>query len=159
MDHCPAARSNDDPVLVSLAGAARFRLEMSWYFIEFMMLGILTRFPGPLEDKQPHNITEPPPYLYTGYFLVWAFFFLCQTHLECWLPKSSILVSSDHKTRFQSKVLFHVESSVQSSVLLNSDPVTGKVTEEQLSYCHVHDASLRYILLCDVVLYHARSSH
>ena len=28
----------------------------------------LIRFPGPLEEKQSLNITEPPPYLQTGYF-------------------------------------------------------------------------------------------
>ena len=54
-----AGRSNDEPVLVS-CGAARFRFKM------FMM----PRFPGPLEEKQPDNITErpPPAYLHRGYF-------------------------------------------------------------------------------------------
>ena len=36
--------------------------------MEFMMPCTLTRFPGPFEEKQPDNITEPPPYLHTGYF-------------------------------------------------------------------------------------------
>ena len=60
------------PQVSFLAGAARFRFKMSWYFMEFMMPCIPTRLPGLLEEKQPHNITEPPlpppPNLHTGYF-------------------------------------------------------------------------------------------
>ena len=56
------------PSFTFLAGAARFRFKMSWC-LKFMMPCTLTMFPGPLEEKQPHNIREPPPqsYLRTGY--------------------------------------------------------------------------------------------
>ena len=54
------------PNFCLIAGAAIIRLKMSWYFMEFMMPCTLTRFPGPLEEKQPHNITDPPPYLTVG---------------------------------------------------------------------------------------------
>ena len=33
---------------------------MSWYFMEFMMPCTLTKFPGPLVEKEAHNITDPP---------------------------------------------------------------------------------------------------
>ena len=47
------------------AGAARFRFKMSWYFMELMITCTLTGFQGSLEEKQPDNITEPPPPPYT----------------------------------------------------------------------------------------------
>ena len=71
-----------------LAGASRFRLKISP--TNFPMYpnkvpnaftvpqhhrtskgpGYIVRVSGPLEEKQPHNITEPPPplYLHTGFF-------------------------------------------------------------------------------------------
>ena len=44
-------------------------------------------------------------------YSVKAFLFLCQTHLERWLPKSSIFVSSDHKTQFQSEFQYRLANS------------------------------------------------
>jgi hypothetical protein len=32
----------------------------SWFLVEFMMPLALTRAPGPVETKQPHNIKDPP---------------------------------------------------------------------------------------------------
>ena len=65
------------PCFSFMAGATRFRLKMSWYFMfMFMMACTLTRFPGPLEQKQPHNLTDHPPCLTVGIrlFSVSAFF-------------------------------------------------------------------------------------
>lgn len=38
--------------------AARFWFKISWYFTESMMLCILTKFSGSLEEKQLHTITN-----------------------------------------------------------------------------------------------------
>ena len=49
------------PIFSFREEATRFWFKMSWYFNAFMMPCTLTRFPGPLEEKQPHSITDPPP--------------------------------------------------------------------------------------------------
>src|SRR4029434_2558091 len=89
------------PILSFLAETVRFSFNICWYLMESMIPCILTRCPGPLEEKQPLNIKYPPPYFIVGMrcFSVWLSFCLRQTHLGCWLPKSCILVSSDHITR------------------------------------------------------------
>ena len=51
------------PILSLLEGAVRFSFNICWYLMESMIPCILTRCPGPLEEKQPHNIKDPPPYL------------------------------------------------------------------------------------------------
>ena len=66
---------------------------VSWHFME-MMPCTLTRFPGPLEEEQPHNITEPPPtpYLQTGYFQYRHSYFLEKAVvvvLETWRPQDA----------------------------------------------------------------------
>ncbi|KAI5095635.1 Rho family GTPase 1 like, partial [Silurus meridionalis] len=68
---------------------------------------------GPLEEKQAHNITDPPPYFTVGMrcFSAYSSFVLRQTHLECLLPKSSILVSSDQSTRSQLKSQYRLANS------------------------------------------------
>ena len=65
LDHCPAERSNDDPVLV-------------FYDVHDAMY--LNKLPRAFGVFQPRNITEPhpPPYLHTGYFR-YRHSFLCQT--------------------------------------------------------------------------------
>src|SRR4029434_6293351 len=62
------------PILSFLEGAVRFSFNIYWY---------LMVFPGPLEEKQPHNIKDPPPYFTVGMgvFSVWLSFCLRQTHL------------------------------------------------------------------------------
>src|SRR4029434_1793194 len=89
------------PILSFLAEAIRFSFNIRWYLMESMIPCILTRCPGPLKEKQPHNIKDLPPYFTVGMrcFSVWLSFCLCQTHLWCLLPESSILVSSDHITQ------------------------------------------------------------
>src|SRR4029434_6859528 len=58
-------------------------LDICWYLMESMITCILTRCRGPLEEKQPHNIQDPPPYFRVGMrcFSVWLSFCLRQTHL------------------------------------------------------------------------------
>ena len=46
-----------------LAEATRLSAKIAWYLVEFIMPSILTSVPGPLELKQPQNITDPPPNL------------------------------------------------------------------------------------------------
>src|SRR4029434_9449913 len=41
-------------------------LDICWYLMESMITCILTRCRGPLEEKQPHNIKDPPPYFRVG---------------------------------------------------------------------------------------------
>ena len=42
---------------------SRFQFKRSWYF----MPCTLTRFPEPFEERETHNITEPPPYLQVNF--------------------------------------------------------------------------------------------
>src|SRR4029434_10585954 len=85
------------PILSFLEGAVRFSFNICWHLMEFMIPCILTRCRGPLEEYQPHTITDPPPHFTVGMrcFSVWLSFCLLQSHLWCLLPKSFILVSSD----------------------------------------------------------------
>ena len=66
LDHCPAGRSNDDSFLVSLQ--RQRDLDLKW---------TLMRFSGPLEEEQPHSITDPPSYLTVGVRLssAWSSFY------------------------------------------------------------------------------------
>src|SRR4029434_8031347 len=54
------------PNLSFLAEAVMFSFNICWYLMESMIPCILTRCPGPLEEKQPHNIKDPPPYFTLG---------------------------------------------------------------------------------------------
>src|SRR4029434_8947420 len=71
------------PILSLLEGAVRFSFNICWYLMESMIPCILTRCRGPLEEKQPYNIKDPPPYftLGMGVSSVWLSFCLRQTHL------------------------------------------------------------------------------
>ncbi len=75
------------PIIRFLTEAVRFRFFICWYLIESMMPCIRTRCPGPLAEKQAHNIKDPAVYLTVdmGYF----FIPVC-TKLIWWglLPKS-----------------------------------------------------------------------
>src|SRR4029434_8911658 len=66
-----------------LTEAVRFSFNICWYLMESMVPCILTRCPGALEEKQPHNIKDQPPYFTVGMrcFSVWLSFCLRQTHL------------------------------------------------------------------------------
>ena len=108
------------PSFSLLAEATRFLAKMSWYWVEFMMPLTLTRAPGPVEAKQPHNIKDPPPYFTAGmrFFSAHASFFRRQTHRWCAWPKSSIFVSSDHSTWFQSKCQCRLANSRRLRLLV-----------------------------------------
>ncbi len=60
--------------------------------------------PGPFAEKQPQSMMFPPPCFTVGmvFFGCNSAFFLLQTRQVEFLPKSSILVSSDHMTFSQS---------------------------------------------------------
>ncbi len=60
--------------------------------------------PGPFAEKQPQSMMFPPPCFTVGmvFFGCNSAFFLLQTGQIEFLPKSSILVSSDHMTFSQS---------------------------------------------------------
>ena len=66
------------PILSLLEGTVRFSFNICWYLMEYKIPCILTRCPGPLEEKQPHNIKDPPPYFTVGMrcFSVWLSFCL-----------------------------------------------------------------------------------
>ena len=54
----------------------------------------LTRTPGTVDEKSPHNIKDPPPNFTVGIglFPAYASFFRCKTHHWCTWLKSSILI-------------------------------------------------------------------
>ncbi len=60
--------------------------------------------PGPFAEKQPQSMMFPPPCFAVGmvFFGCNSAFFLLQTRQVEFLPKSYILVSSDHMTFSQS---------------------------------------------------------
>ncbi len=60
--------------------------------------------PGPFAEKQPQSMMFPPPCFTVGmvFFGCHSAFFLLQTRQVEFLPKSYILVSSDHMTFSQS---------------------------------------------------------
>ena len=88
--------------------------------MESMIPCILTVCPGPLEEKQPHNIKDRPPYFTLGMrcFSVWLTFCLLQTHLLMFVAKKLYLVSSDHITRSHWKSDLHLANCRRFSLLL-----------------------------------------
>ena len=84
------------PILSLLEGAVRFSFNICWY---------LTMYPNKMSRafgrKTAPQHQRSAPYFTLGMrcFSVWLSFCLRQTHLWCLLPKSFILVSSDHITR------------------------------------------------------------
>ena len=81
--------------------------------MEFIIPSILTSAPGPLELKQPQNMTGPPLYFTVGMtcFFLYAFLFLPQT-CRCYSwQKCSILVSSEQSTLFQSECKWRLANS------------------------------------------------
>ncbi len=81
----------------ALADGRRFSLKISRYMAPFILSFTQISRPGPFAEKQPQSMMFPPPC-----FTVGMVFFLLQTRQVEFLPKSSILVSSDHMTFSQS---------------------------------------------------------
>lgn len=46
----------------NLPEAVLFLFNIFWYLMESKVPFILTRCPGPMKEKQPHKIKDPPPY-------------------------------------------------------------------------------------------------
>ncbi len=67
-----------------------FSLNISRYMAPFILSFKQISRPGPFAEKQPQSMMFPPPC-----FTVGMVFFLLQTRQVEFLPKSSILVSSD----------------------------------------------------------------
>lgn len=75
-----------------------FWFKMPWYYRVFMIPCIHTRFPVSFNietNPQHHRFS---PYLTEICFSAYSFLVWRQTHLECFLSKSSILVSPDQST-------------------------------------------------------------
>ncbi len=88
----------------ALADGRRFSLKISRYMAPFILSFTQISRPGPFAEKQPQSMMFPPPCFTVGmvFFGCNSTFFLLQTRQVEFLPKSSILVSSDHMTFSQS---------------------------------------------------------
>ncbi len=88
----------------ALADGRRFSLKISRYMAPFILSFTQISCPGPFAEKQPQSMMFPPPCFTVGmvFFGCNSAFFLLQTRQVEFLPKSYILVSSDHMTFSQS---------------------------------------------------------
>ncbi len=88
----------------ALADGRSFSLKISRYMAPFILSFTQISRPGPFTEKQPQSMKFPPPCFTVGmvFFGCNSAFFLLQTRQVEFLPKSSILVSSDHMTFSQS---------------------------------------------------------
>ncbi len=93
----PATQRPSSFIFNALADAKRFSLKISRYMAPFILSFTQISRPGPFAEKQPQSMMFPPPC-----FTVGMVFFLLQTRQVEFLPKSYILVSSDHMTSSQS---------------------------------------------------------
>lgn len=73
-------------ILIKDPMMTRFRISFKEKKILFIMLCSLMRFQWPLEVKQAHSITEPPPYLTVGTH----FFVFCSTQSVCHIKAQSV---------------------------------------------------------------------
>ncbi len=71
-----------------------------WYMAPFIIPLMRCSCPVPLAEKHPQSIMFPPPCLTVGMVFLgsWTAFLLLQTRRVELMPKSWILVSSDHNT-------------------------------------------------------------
>ncbi len=88
----------------ALADGRRFSLKISRYMAPFILSFTQISRPSPFAEKQPQSMVFPPPCFTVGmvFFGCNSAFFLLQTRQVEFLPKSYILVSSDHMTFSQS---------------------------------------------------------
>ncbi len=93
-------------IIVMLKDPATFHLQCPcWrYMAPFILSFTQISRHGPFAEKQPQSMMFPPPCFTVGmvFFGCNSAFFLLQTQQVEFLPKSSILVSSDHMTFSQS---------------------------------------------------------
>ncbi len=113
--HSFVARGGVFGIIVMLKDPATFHLQCPCWWKEvftqnltkhgpFILSFTQISRPGPFAEKQPQSMMFPPPYFTVGmvFFGCNSAFFLLQTRQVEFLPKSSILVSSDHMTFSQS---------------------------------------------------------
>ncbi len=88
----------------ALADGKRFSLKISRYMAPFVLSFTQISRPGPFAEKQSQSMMFPPPCFTVGmvFFGCNSAFFLLKTRQVEFLPKSYILVSSDHMTFSQS---------------------------------------------------------
>ncbi len=88
----------------ALADGRRFSLKISRYMAPFILSFTQISRTIPFAEKQPQSMMFPPQCFTVGmvFFGCNSAFFLLQTRQVEFLPKSSILVSSDHMTCSQS---------------------------------------------------------
>ncbi len=88
----------------ALADGRRFSLKITRYMAPFILSFTQISRPGPFAEKQPQSMMLPPPCFTVGmvFFGCNSAFFLLQTRQVEFLPKSDILVSSDHMPFSQS---------------------------------------------------------
>ncbi len=94
----------DPATFNALADGRRFSLKISRYMAPFILSFTQISRPGPFAEKQPQSMMFPPLCFTVGmvFFGCNSAFFLLQTRQVEFLPKSAILVSSDHMTFSQS---------------------------------------------------------
>ncbi len=112
----------------ALADGRRFSLKISRYMAPFILSFTQISRPGPFAEKQPQSMMFPPPCFTVGmvFFGCNSAFFLLQTRQVEFLPKSYILVSSDHMTFSQ--------SSSGSSKSVVSNPAPGELPSCRLQF-------------------------
>ncbi len=144
----------------ALADGRRFSLKISWYMAPFILSFTQISRPGPFAEKQPQSMMFPPPCFTVGmvFFGCNSAFFLLQTRQVEFLPKSYILVSSDHMTFSQSS-----SGSSKCSLAnfrraymywLKQGDTSGTAGFESLAAQCVTDGSLCYFGPCSLQVIH-----
>ncbi len=74
--------------------------QISWYMAPSILPSIWCSRPIPFAEKHPQSMVFPPPCFMVGmvFLGLYSSFFFLQTRRVEFIPKSSILVSSDHMT-------------------------------------------------------------
>ncbi len=127
----------------ALADGRRFSLKISRYMAPFILSFTQISRPGPFAEKHPQSMMFPPPCFTVGmvFFGCNSAFFLLQTRQVEFLPKSYILVLSDHMTFSQSS------SGLQTGLdmyWLKQGDTSGTAGFESLAAQCVTDGSLCY---------------
>ena len=102
MDHCHAERPSHISSSMPLLMEGGFH-SISRYMAPFILSFTRISRPGPFAEKQPQSMFLPPCFTVgMVFFGCNSAFFVLQTRQVEFLPKSYILVSSDHMTLSQS---------------------------------------------------------
>ncbi len=145
----------------ALADGRRFSLKISRYMAPFILSFTQISRPGPFAEKQPQSMMFPPPCFTVDmvFFGCNSAFFLLQTRQVEFLPKSYILVSSDHMTF--SQILFWIIQMLSSKLQTGLDmywlkqgDTSGTAGFESLAAQCVTDGSLYYFDPCSLQVIH-----